>query len=201
MQKVPARPDLRPSMSSTDGRIRDGVCSLQQLLAVVVTVVIISRASVSSVSHHYRSFIFAVTTVLFCLGVDSFHFRAVWILSTRLLSVVDCVVRWSGLFVVLEPRGFFPLKCHCRRHSRRHRHRMGSGVIVLRAWGILDARRGAMRDEPSAPEEHWRSFSGCRPWAALVAMSTDNAWTNNAILLRRFSACDSPCGTLRQIGR
>ena len=62
MQKVPARPDLRPSMSSSDGRSRDGVCSLQQLLAVVVIVVIIFRASVSSVSCHYRSFIIVITT-------------------------------------------------------------------------------------------------------------------------------------------
>ena len=94
MQKVHARPDLRPSMSSTDGRSRDGVCRLQQLLAVVVIVVIIFRASVSSVSCHYRSFIIVITTGLFWSGVDSFHFRAVWMLSTRLLSVCCSGATW-----------------------------------------------------------------------------------------------------------
>ena len=53
-------------------------------------------------SHHHRYFITAKFAVLFCPGVDSFHFRAAWILSTRLLSVVGFVLRWSG---------FFPLKC------------------------------------------------------------------------------------------
>ena len=53
-------------------------------------------------SHHHRYFITAKFAVLFCPGVDSFHFRAAWILSTRLLSVVGFVLRWSG---------FFPLEC------------------------------------------------------------------------------------------
>ena len=43
-------------------------------------------------SHHHRYFIIAISAAVFCPGVDSFHFRAVWILSTRLLSVVGFVV-------------------------------------------------------------------------------------------------------------
>ena len=60
-------------------------------------------------SHHHRYFITAKFAVLFCPGVDSFHFRAAWILSTRLLSVVGFVLRWSG---------FFPLKCPSAQVSR-----------------------------------------------------------------------------------
>jgi len=61
--------------------------------------------------------------------------------------------------------------------------------------GILP-RRPPWSDEGSGigPEEHWRSCSDCRLWAALAVTSTDSASTNNAILLRRFSACDSACG-------
>merc|ERR1712078_659162 len=40
----------------------------------------------------------AVLSVLFSDVVDSFHFRAVWILSTRRLSVVRCVWRCCGFF-------------------------------------------------------------------------------------------------------
>ena len=40
----------------------------------------------------------SVVSVLFRDVVDSFHFRAVWILSTRRLSVVRCVWRCCGFF-------------------------------------------------------------------------------------------------------
>ena len=44
----------------------------------------------------------SVLCVVFGAVVDTFHFRAVWILSTRRIGVVSVVSRWSG---------FFPLNC------------------------------------------------------------------------------------------
>ena len=41
-----------------------------------------------------------MTSVLFSTIVDSFHFRAVWILSTRRLSVVGFGLRWSPLVLL-----------------------------------------------------------------------------------------------------
>ena len=54
--------------------------------------------------HHYQLYHITIAT-----GVDSFHFRAVWILSTRRLSVVGFVVRRSGSFLLNLPA--WPLQC------------------------------------------------------------------------------------------
>ena len=51
-------------------------------------------------SHHHRYFITAKFAVLFCPGVDSFHFRAAWILSTPRLIVIVIVLLVVIVFVV-----------------------------------------------------------------------------------------------------
>ena len=115
--------------------------------------VTISRTSLSSASHHHLHFSIVISTVLFCPGVDSFHFRSVWILSTRLLSAVKFVLRWSGFFVCFgatrilsaqeslssSPSSLsasYGLKCHRSTSERPYRSEL-----------ILDACRGAMRDQ------------------------------------------------------
>ena len=115
--------------------------------------VTISRASLSSVSHHHRHFISVISTMFVCRGVDSLHFRAVWILSTRLLSVVKFVLRCSGLFVCSGAMGphsaqvslesssssssaLYGLKCPRPTSQRSNRSEF-----------FLDAHRGAMRNQ------------------------------------------------------
>ena len=62
-----------------------------------------------------------------CRGVDSLDFRAVWILSTRLLSVVKFVLRCSGLFVCSGAMGGpFGLSV--------------SGVVIVVVIGIVRAQ-------------------------------------------------------------
>ena len=115
--------------------------------------VTISRTSLSSASHHHRHFSNVISAVLFRLVVDSSHFRSVWILSTRLLSAVKFVLRWSGFFVCFgatrilsaqeslssSPSSLsasYGLKCHRSTSERPYRSEL-----------ILDACRGAMRDQ------------------------------------------------------
>ena len=50
----------------------------------------LSAAPLSSVTHHHRHLLIVEFIVMFSAGVDSFHFRAVWTISTRLLSVTSC---------------------------------------------------------------------------------------------------------------
>ena len=200
MQKVHARPDLRPSTCSTDARIRGGVCSLQQLLAVVVSrgnhisrIIVISLTSPLIFYHrHFHWFVLPWCGFFpLQIRVDYFH------------SVAKC----SQICFALEW-----ILCLLWSHADSFRSRV-TVVVTVVVIGIvwaqvssfyereavplrINPRRLPWSDEGSGigPEEHWRSCSDCRLWAALAATSTDNASTNNAILLRRFSACDSSCG-------
>ena len=75
--------------------------------------------------------------------MDSFHFRAVWILSTRRLSVVGCVLRGGG---------FFPLERLSTQVSSLLRLLVVSGCmwslvvacVCLLSFAVLDPLYGLM---------------------------------------------------------
>ena len=63
------------------------------------------------------------SSVLFCVVVDSFCFGAVWILSTRRLSVVRVVFHCCGFFPLQSRVDSFHSAAHRRRYRRHHRRR------------------------------------------------------------------------------
>ena len=62
-----------------------GLTVARRLGWVVACAALWLGVSFSSVTHHHRHCISVISAVLFYPVVDSFHFRAVWILSTRRL--------------------------------------------------------------------------------------------------------------------
>ena len=68
------------------------------IVIVIVIVVIIIGIVVIVVVTVVVVIVIVSSSVLFCAVVDSFHFGAVWILSTRRLSVVRFVLRCCGFF-------------------------------------------------------------------------------------------------------
>ena len=66
---------------------------------VVACAAVLRGVSFLVVTHHRCHCITVIRADLFYPVVDSFHFRTVWILSTRRIGVVGFGLRWSG--------------CHC----------------------------------------------------------------------------------------
>ena len=95
---------------------------------------------------------FIVSSSIFCCAVvDSFLFGAVWILSTRRLSVVRFVSRCCGFFPLQSRVDSFHSAAHRRRRSRCHRHRRRHRGLLLSCIGscMRAARRTRGASQPA----------------------------------------------------
>ena len=81
------------------------------------------------------------SSVVFCAVVDSFCFGAVWILSTRRLSVVRVVFHCCGFFPLQSRVDSFHSAAHRRRYRRHHCRRCHRHCLLRCHLSVTPRRR------------------------------------------------------------